>query len=324
MSLIYVSIIPLILGFILDLIFADPYNFPHPIRAIGNMIAKLEIIARKKFANNLVHGGLFLVVAVLTITTVITAAIILICYRVNIYLGVAIESVMVWYIIAPKSLMLESMKVYNALKSGDITKARSSLSMIVGRDTDKLNEEQIICATIETISENTSDGVIAPLIFLGLGGAVLGFFYKATNTMDSMVGYKNDKYIKLGRCAAKLDDFMNFLPSRISAVIMIIAAFVLRLDSKNAYRIWRRDRLKHPSPNSAQTESVCAGALGIKLGGDSYYKGVLCHKETLGDSIHSPMLEDIRKANMLMYATSVITLLLIIAFRIGIYMINFF
>ena len=207
------------------------------------------------------------------------------------------------------------MKVCRALEENDTEKARKAVSMIVGRDTEVLDEKGIIKAAVETVAENTSDGVTAPIMYISLGGAALGFFYKAANTMDSMIGYKNEKYADIGRFAARLDDLLNFIPSRLTALAMILSAYLLKLDEKNAFYIWKRDRRKHASPNSAQTESVCAGALDIRLAGDAYYFGELHKKEFIGDDIRPPENEDIRRANRLMYCTSVIVLIISAAAR---------
>lgn len=307
--------IPLLAGFLIDLILGDPYTLPHPVRAIGNLISRLEKFVRKKFPNNLRIGGFFLVIAVILITSGITFAILFFAYKINFWLGIAVESIMCYYLIAPKCLRNESMKVYYALKENDMEKARKAVSMIVGRDTDRLDNLGIIRAAVETVAENTSDGVTAPLMFTALGGAVLGFIYKAANTMDSMIGYKNEKYAKIGYFAAKLDDILNYVPSRITALIMIFSAYLLNFNGQNAFKIWKRDRRKHASPNSAQTESVCAGALEIRLAGDAYYFGEFHKKEYIGDDIRPVENEDIRKANKLMYCTSVIILILSIIFR---------
>ena len=214
--------------------------------------------------------------------------------------------------LAARSLYNESMKVY---KAQDTETARKAVSMIVGRDTESLDRDGIIRAAVETVAENTSDGVTAPVIYMALGGAVGGFFYKAANTMDSMIGYRNEKYEKLGKFAARLDDVLNFLPSRITALAMIISSYLLGFDGKNAWRIWRRDRRKHASPNSAQTESVCAGALGIRLAGDAYYFGELHKKPFIGNDVRPIENEDIRRANRLMYVSSVIILIISAALR---------
>lgn len=309
-----ILILPMIIGFIIDLILGDPYSLPHPIRFIGLLISRLEKFVRSRF-NNLHKGGIFLVVIVLVISTAVPLAILIVCYKVNVVLGVAVESVMCWQLVAARCLQKESMKVYYAIKENDVEKARKAVSMIVGRDTDVLDETGIIKAAVETVAENTSDGVTAPIMYIALGGAALGFFYKAANTMDSMIGYKNEKYAEIGRFAARFDDLLNFIPSRLTALAMIFSAYIMRFDVRNAFYIWKRDRRKHASPNSAQTESVCAGALDIRLAGDAYYFGELHKKEFIGDDIRSPENEDIRRANRLMYCTSVVVLVLSLTFR---------
>lgn len=310
----FICALPMLVGFVIDIFVGDPYNFPHPIRAIGTLIAKLEKFVRSRF-KNLRKGGVFLALTVLIVSTLIPLAVLFVCYKINIYLGLAAESVMCWQLVAARCLQKESMKVCYAVEKKDIEKARKAVSMIVGRDTDVLDETGIVKAAVETVAENTSDGVTAPIMYIALGGAPLGFFYKAANTMDSMIGYTNEKYIDIGRFAAKLDDVLNFIPSRLTALVMIISAYLLGADGKNAARIWKRDRRKHASPNSAQTESVCAGALNIRLAGDAYYFGELHKKEFIGDDIRTPESEDIRRANRLMYCTSVIVLIVGAALR---------
>ena len=308
------AILPIIIGFIIDLILGDPYTLPHPIRLIGTLISKLEIFTRKNF-KNLCAGGVFLGITVLFLSTAIPFVILFLSYKLNIILGIVIESVFCYYLIAPKCLCDESMKVYRAIEENDTEKARKAVSMIVGRDTDCLDKNGIIRAAVETVAENTSDGVTAPMMYMSLGGAVLGFFYKATNTMDSMIGYKNEKYAELGRFAARLDDVLNYIPSRLTAITMIISAYILKMNGKNAVKIWKRDRRKHASPNSAQTESVCAGALDIRLAGDAYYFGKLHKKDYIGDDNRPIENEDIRRANRLMYCSAVITMLFSVLFR---------
>ncbi len=310
----FILTLPMVVGFIIDIIFGDPYSLPHPVRAIGTLISKLEKFVRSRF-NNLRKGGVFLAIAVLVISTLAPLLILIICYRINVILGIAIESVMCWQLVAARCLQKESMKVCRALEENDTEKARKAVSMIVGRDTDVLDEKGIIKAAVETVAENTSDGVTAPIMYISAGGAALGFLYKAVNTMDSMIGYKNEKYADIGRFAARLDDLLNYIPSRLTALAMILSAYLLRFDVKNAFYIWKRDRRKHASPNSAQTESVCAGALDIRLAGDAYYFGELHKKEFIGDDIRPPESEDIRRANRLMYCTSVIVLIISAAAR---------
>lgn len=238
------------LGFLLDLLLGDPYYFPHPIRWIGKGIAELEkrLLIHESDRNQkreLVNGAI-LVVVVLAITTIVAAFILVGAYGIHPYFGVLIETLMTYQILAVKSLKVESMKVYKRLKEEGLEGARKAVSMIVGRDTEFLNEEGVAKAAVETVAENTSDGVIAPMLYTALGGPVLGFFYKALNTMDSMIGYKNDKYLYFGRTAAKLDDVVNYIPSRISAYLMILAAFLSgrNFNGKQAYKIYKRDRKK--------------------------------------------------------------------------------
>lgn len=311
--------LPVLIGFAIDLILGDPYRLPHPVRLIGSLISWLERFVRKHFAERLRTGGILLAVTVTVLSAGIPLAILLVCYRLNIILGTAVESVLCYYLIAAKCLRDESMKVFRAVCENDTEKARRAVSMIVGRDTSVLDRSGIIRAAVETVAENTSDGVTAPIMYMSLGGAVFGFFYKAANTMDSMIGYKNEKYAQIGRFAAKLDDVLNWIPARLTALVMIISAHMLGMNGRGAYKIWKRDRRKHASPNSAQTESVCAGALDVRLAGDAYYFGELHKKEYIGDNIRPVEAEDIRRANRLMYCTSVIVLILSAVFRAAVF-----
>lgn len=312
---ILIAVLPILAGFLLDCILGDPYSLPHPIRLIGRLISALEKWVRNAFANHLTAGGTILALIVLMTSAGIPLAVLFLCYRVNIWLGAAAESILCYYMLAARCLRSESMKVYRAISENDTEKARTAVSMIVGRDTKPLDRTGIIRAAVETVAENTSDGVTAPMLYMGLGGAVLGFFYKAANTMDSMIGYTSEKYLHIGKFAAKLDDVLNYIPSRLTALLMILSAGILRLDMKNAWRIWRRDRRNHASPNSAQTEAVCAGALDVRLAGDAYYFGELHKKPFIGDNIREIENEDIRRANQLMYCTSALMLLLCTAVR---------
>ena len=232
-----IRILPLVFGFLLDCLLGDPYTLPHPIRLIGNTITRLEKFYRKLLPHQEFLAGTLLWVSIVVLSTGIPLIILLLCYRINRWFGVAVESIFCYYLIAPKCLQKESMKVYHALEQHNLPKARKYLSMIVGRDTNVLDETGIIKATVETVAENTSDGVTAPLFYMIFGGAVLGFLYKAVNTMDSMLGYKNEKYLYFGRFSAKADDVFNFIPSRITALIMIVSSYLTHLDGKNAYRI---------------------------------------------------------------------------------------
>ena len=300
-------------GFILDALLGDPVWLYHPVRIIGKWIEILEKILRAVFGKTekgLIAGGTILWFAVIIVSTGIPALIIYAVNCMNPRLALLLEIFWCYQILAGKSLKTESRKVYDRLKAEDIKGARHAVSMIVGRDTDNLTRQGIAKAAVETVAENTSDGVIAPLCYLMIGGAPLGFLYKAVNTMDSMIGYKNEKYFYFGRFAAKMDDVFNFVPARISAVFMTAAAFMCGMDGRRAWRIFLRDRRKHASPNSAQTEAVCAGALGLQLAGDAYYFGKLYHKETIGDPEREIEAEDIIRAGKLMDYTALFTLLI--------------
>ena len=307
----WLTLAALLTGYVLDLIFGDPRQIYHPIRIIGNLIAVLEKGIRKVFpktSKGELAGGTVLVVLVVLICTAVPAALLGLAAWIHPVVYWLLASFWCWQILATKSLKTESMKVYAPLKEGDLPAARRAVAMIVGRDTERLTEEGVAKAAVETVAENTSDGIVAPLIFLVLGGPALGFFYKAVNTMDSMVGYKNERYLYFGRTAARLDDVLNFLPSRISAWLMILAAAFLGMDGKNAKRIYLRDRRNHASPNSAQTEAVMAGALRVQLAGDAWYFGELYKKPTIGDPFRAVEPEDIVRANRLMYLTSALAL----------------
>ena len=316
-----ISLVALVMGYILDLIFGDPYWMPHPVRFIGNLISILEKVIRRfmpKTKRGEYIGGIILTVMVVSISMVIPLVIILMAKSINTYLALTVETFMCYQILATKSLKVESMKVYDELAKNDLPSARKAVSMIVGRDTKDLTFSGVAKAAVETVAENTSDGIIAPMIFIAIGGAPMGFFYKAINTMDSMVGYKNEKYMNFGRFAAKLDDVVNYLPERISAYQMILSSFFLRYDYKNAFKIYKRDRYNHASPNSAQTESVCAGALDVQLAGNAYYFGKLYEKPTIGDDIREINYDDIKKANRLLYCTSIISIVIISVIKITI------
>ena len=304
------------LGFVLDLLFGDPHWLPHPIRLIGNLIASLEKLNKKELSDTKKFlRGFAMVVIVIAWTTGVTAVILEGAYGLHPAIGCAVEAIMTYQILATKCLRVESMRVYDALRTDGVDAGRRAVSMIVGRDTSVLDAAGVTRAAVETIAENTSDGVIAPMLYTAIGGPVLGFVYKAVNTMDSMLGYKNDKYMYFGRFAARLDDVVNFIPARISAYLMIAAAFIggRQFDGKNAYRIFKRDRFNHASPNSAQTESVCAGALRVQLAGDAVYFGKLVKKKYIGDGLREIEYEDIKRANRLMYITAFLCELLSVA-----------
>ena len=313
-----------IAGFVLDLLIGDPHFIPHPVRLIGSLISFCDKrlncdagynISEKKLNLIKYKRGMLLVFTVIFATFAISVIIIVAAYSINLYAGVIAEAVMTWQILATKCLRVESMRVYDALRTDGVDAGRRAVSMIVGRDTSVLDAAGVTRAAVETIAENTSDGVIAPMLYTAIGGPVLGFVYKAVNTMDSMLGYKNDKYMYFGRFAARLDDVVNFIPARISAYLMIAAAFIggRQFDGKNAYRIFKRDRFNHASPNSAQTESVCAGALRVQLAGDAVYFGKLVKKKYIGDGLREIEYEDIKRANRLMYITAFFCELLSVA-----------
>lgn len=297
----------------MDLIFGDPHWLPHPICLIGNMIGFLERNLRKLLAPNptaLLAGGALMVIIVLVVSFAVPYYILQLAEAVSPWLRFGLETIMFYQIFATKCLRDESMKVFTALDNNDLADARVKLSWIVGRDTKNLSAEEVTKGAVETVAENTADGIIAPMLYMFLGGAPLAFLYKGINTMDSMVGYKNDKYLYFGRCAAKLDDLANLIPARIAGLVMIIAAFLVGLNGPGAWKIFWRDRYHHLSPNSAMTESATAGALNIQLGGDHYYFGKLVHKETIGDDIRPVCPQDIMQANRLLYMTAVVSLIL--------------
>ena len=307
------SLFALLIGFGIDLLVGDPHGIPHPVVGIGKLISFLEKGLRRMFpktdGGEIAAGGV-LWVLVAVICTALPAGILFLCHRISPWLRLTVESLMCWQILATKSLKDESMKVYMALESGDLEESRHAVSMIVGRDTARLDDAGVTRAAVETVAENTSDGVVAPMLFLALGGAPLGFLYKAVNTMDSMLGYVEPPYKNIGLIPAKMDDAANFLPSRLSALLMLAAGFLLGLDGKNGWRIFRRDRRNHASPNSAQTESVCAGLLGVRLAGDAWYHGVLHRKQYIGDGNREITHRDIPLTCRLMYLTALLTLLL--------------
>lgn len=292
------------IGFLLDLCIGDPEDWWHPVRGIGWLIGTLERILRQCFpkcpAGEIAAGGV-MAALVLAAAAGISGGILAAAGRVHPVLRFLMMCVMNWQILAAKSLRTESMKVYDALEKGDVEQARLAVSRIVGRDTKPLSEEGIIRAAVETVAENTSDGVIAPLFYLLLAGPVGGFVYKAVNTMDSMTGYRNERYLYFGRVPARLDDAANLIPARLAAFFLIGAAWAMPgFDGKGAWRIWLRDRYCHKSPNSAHGEAACAGALGVELAGPAWYFGVLKEKPFIGDRTREAEAEDIKRVNRLM------------------------
>ncbi len=310
----------LLSGFGLDLLLGDPHSFPHPVVAIGKLISALEKLLRRLFPatrNGERLAGGILWVLVVSVSAGIPALLLWLCRSISPWLGLAAESVMCWQILAAKSLRTESMKVCRALSAGDTEGARHAVSMIVGRETARLDRQGIARAAVETVAENTSDGVVAPMVFLAIGGAPLGFFYKAVNTMDSMLGYIEPPYRDFGFVPAKMDDVMNYLPARLSGLLMLAAGTLLGMDAKNGWRIFRRDRYNHASPNSAQTESVCAGLLGLRLAGDAWYHGALHKKPYIGDPLREVEPEDIPRACRLLYGTAFLSLALCALVRLA-------
>lgn len=300
------------LGFLLDLCFGDPRWLPHPVVWIGKSISRMEKFLRRHFSKTPKGertAGILLAICIPLASFLISLGVLLLAYRISFWLWFVLHTFWAYQVPASRCLATESRKVYRKLAASDLSGARTQLSWLVGRDTQSLSEEEVTKACVETVAENTSDGVTAPLFYLLIGGVPLGFLYKAVNTLDSMVGYRNETYRYFGTASAKLDDALNWLPSRICAVLMICAAWLLRLDARNAWRIFRRDRSKHLSPNSAQTESVAAGALGIRLGGTHLYFGKPVEKPTIGDARRPARPEDILTANRLMIGTSILSAL---------------
>ncbi len=304
------TLLSVLIGFVLDLLLGDPKWIYHPVRLIGKEITALER-ALRKHCNT--PKGEFLCGMLLSITVMLTCfgvpALLLIgAYLLSPYAYVVVSALLCWTELATTSLRKESMAVVRPLRQGDLPLARQKVSYIVGRDTDRLDVDGVVRATVETVAENTSDGVVAPLFYMFLGGAALGMLYKGVNTMDSMLGYRNETYFYFGKFAARADDVFNFLPARLSALFMILASLLCGCSFSGAVRIFFRDRYKHKSPNSAFTESVCAGALKIRLGGNAYYGGKLTEKPFLGDDLRPVAISDVRKACNLMTVTALLAL----------------
>ena len=307
------SLLALVIGFLIDLLVGDPHSIPHPVIWIGKLISVLEKALRKvfpktKLGENLAGAVLWIVTA--GVSWALPALILRLCGLVSPWLRVAVESVMCWQILATRSLRDETMKVYDALETGDIEASRKAVSMIVGRDTERLDDAAVTRAAVETVAENTSDGIIAPMLFTALGGAPLGWLYKAVNTMDSMLGYVEEPYKNIGLVPARMDDLFNLIPARLCALFFLAAGWFRGLDVKNGWKIFRRDRYNHASPNSAQTESACAGLLGLRLAGDAWYHGVLHEKKYIGDDLRPIEHEDIPRICKLMYVTAFISMFL--------------
>ena len=298
-------------GFLLDLFLGDPAWMPHPVVYMGKAITKLEQVLRAhlpKTEKGELLGGCILAAALPIGTLFFFGGICWLAAVIHPVLGFLLQTLWCWQALAMKGLAEESGKVYLELAKKDLSAARKAVSRIVGRDTEELSEEGVTKAAVETVAENFSDGVLAPLFYMLLGGAPLAMVYKSINTMDSMVGYKNEKYLYFGRAAAKLDDGANYLPSRIAALFWILGAALSGFDGKNAWKIWRRDARNHASPNSAQTESACAGALGIQLAGPAYYFGERYEKPYIGDAWRLPEPKDILRANRMLYVSGCLAL----------------
>ena len=315
-------------GYILDLLFGDPAGRFHPVCFIGKLISALDskLYRESDPDRRKQNRGVCLTVSVILITVLVTAGILALALAADTALGGKAAGWILYLIpasllcdstLAVRDLRKESMQVASALRKG-LPEARKALSCIVGRDTENLGEDAVIRAAVETVAENTTDGVVAPLFFLFLGGPAAAMAYKAVNTMDSMIGYKNERYLHFGRAAARLDDVLNFIPARIAALLWIIAAGLCREDRKGAWRIWRRDRYKHESPNSAQTESACAGSLQVALAGDASYFGKLKRKPVIGDPVREITPDDIRRANRMMTVTSILAMVAGMLIRVSV------
>ena len=313
-----ITLYAIITGFVLDMLLGDPLWIPHPVVLMGKAITFLEKRLRDLLPDTKEGqrtGGRILAVVLPIGGLIISWALLALSAWIHPALRYAVESWMCYQIFATRELNRQSMEVYIKLHDGDLPAARTAVGRIVGRDTAQLSYTEVIRAAVETVAENLSDGVIAPMIFMAIGGAPLGFFYKAVNTMDSMVGYKNDRYLHFGRASAKLDDILNFLPARFSGLCIIAVAPLAGCDGTSALRIWRRDGHNHASPNSAQTEAACAGALNIQLAGPAVYFGELVKKPTIGDAGRPAEIRDIPRTNRLMLISAVLALLICCAVR---------
>ena len=311
----------LTIGFILDLLIGDPNNPFHPVRGIGWLASRLESFFRKVLGRYLKAAGLIVWIITVISTFLLTYGITIFCMGINKYLGVLVQGIIIYFCISAKGLVVEGYRVINHLKNGDIKKARKQLSYIVGRDTDSLDSQGIIRAVIETIAENMSDGVIAPLLFAGIFGPAGAMAYKAVNTMDSMFGYKNDRYMEFGYFPAKLDDLFNYIPARITGILIILSSFILKKDYKNSFKIFKRDRYNHTSPNSAHPEAAMAGALDIQLGGANYYFGKLVEKPVIGDKIKEIEVYHVDETVKILYLSAIIGFIIIISIKLLIYVV---
>lgn len=307
--------IEITLGFLLDLIIGDPQNPIHPIRIIGSLCKTIEKFFRKILKKSLKVAGLMTWISVILIVFLFNYYLLKGAYAINNIFGVVLASIMIYFCISTKALKVEGLKVVKYIIKDDIEGARKQLSYIVGRDTENLDKESILKAVVETVAENMSDGVIAPLFYAGIGGTPLAFLYKAVNTMDSMFGYKNDKYYDFGYFPAKLDDVFNYIPARLTGYFTVVIAFVLGLDYKNSFKIYNRDKNNHSSPNSAHPEAAVAGALGVRLGGVNYYFGKLVEKPTIGDNLEKVDLNKVNQTNRILYGVSILGYIMTVIIR---------
>lgn len=303
----------ILIAVLLDQLFGDPRWLPHPVRIIGAACVGLEKVTRTLFPP--FAAGICTVTLVLGLTGLTAWGLIAGATLIHPWLADLTSIVLLYTTVAARDLAGHSRQVYAPLATGDLTEARKQVGMIVGRDTDDLDGEGITRATVESVAESMVDGVTAPLFFAVLGGPVAALLYKAVNTMDSMFGYKNEQYLKFGWGPAKLDDLANFIPARITSLMIPAAAFLLRLDQKTSLFILMRDRLKHASPNSGHTEAAVAGALGVQLGGSNRYLGKILEKPTIGDATRPIEPRDILRANRLMQLSSALTLLAFFVLR---------
>lgn len=308
-------------GFVIDLFLGDPAWMPHPVVCMGRCISALEKLLRRTFPKTPkgeLAGGVVLAAVLPLGTLAFTGLCVWGLGLVHPVFSFALQVLWCWQALAVKGLRQESENVRRALTDGTLDGARKAVSRIVGRDTAALSREGVIRAAVETVAENFSDGVVAPMFWMLIGGAPLALAYKAVNTMDSMVGYKNDRYLYFGRAAAKLDDAANWIPARLAALLLVAAAPLTGQNAKRAFALWRRDRRKHASPNSAQTESAMAGALGVRLAGPASYFGQVHQKPWIGDDTRPIEPEDITRAGRMLYAGSVLALVLFCGARLGI------